>query len=90
MVSVEFHAVITSRDNRAVLLSLIYSIMSLFLSLLSAFSCCIIECENCIILSAGKGLKKHQKAQGWNNIFGPGGVIYFFIYPESDHITEQM
>lgn len=59
MVSVALQVVIASRDNRAVLLNLIYSVIVPPPPL--SFSCCITECENSALFSLrGRNLKTSE------------------------------
>lgn len=89
---VEFHVVITSRDNAAVLSSLINIVIVPLLPLLSSFSCCIIECENSILFCLQGQNWETSGSWRMNNILGQGMLFYIFpfFFFFFGHITEQM
>lgn len=77
---VEFHVVITSRDNAAVLSSLINIVIVPLLPLLSSFSCCIIECENSILFCLQGQNWETSGSWRMNNILGQGMLFYIFPF----------
>lgn len=88
---VEFHVVITSRDNAAVLSSLINIVIVPLLPLLSSFSCCIIECENSVLFCLQGQNWETSGSWRMNNILGQECYFIFFLFFfYFGHITEQM
>lgn len=88
----EFHVVITSSDNAAVLSSLINIVIVPLLPLLSSFSCCIIECENSILFCLQGQNWETSGSWRMNNILGQGMLFYIFpfFFFFFGHITEEM
>lgn len=77
---VEFHVVITSRDNAAVLSSLINIVIVPLLPLLSSFSCCIIECENSVLFCLQGQNWETSGSWRMNNILGQAMLFYIFPF----------
>lgn len=79
MVSVALQVVIASRDNRAVLLNLIYSVIVPPPPL--SFSCCITECENSALFSLrGRNLKTSESWEMEQHFWGQA-VLFIYLSP---------